>query len=411
MNLSERRVLIIGGGIAGLSAAEALLRTGVPVDLVERDHFPGGKAVRFACKAGDGCVKCGACMVEEKLATVLSHPGLTLHRNAEVTGVRREGRFNVTLAKGAEPIDPEKCVDCGTCYEKCRSGAVLRGHSAAHRPFYAIATERCGPPETASCALCADACPEGAIAPAKGPTTLTLKADAVILATGYAPFDPSDTPYGYGHFPNVITTLELERMLRDGSAVALPAGGVPPEKIAFFQCVGSRDARLGHLWCSKTCCPSALRMARLIRKRRPETEIAFFYMDIQSFGKGFEGWLREAEDEIRTIRAIPGEVVGAEGDRLQVSWYDPEAGGGMEEAFDLVALSIGQAPEPDFPALAALFSLMPAESGYAEPETVGAGALPDGVFTAGTVRGPMNIPEAVACAEGRAWEVLRYLEG
>ena len=409
MNLSDKRVLIIGGGVAGLAAAEELSRFQVGVDLVERAFFAGGKAIRFACKATESCVKCGACMAEEKLRNVTESPLVTVHRGSTVTKVARGGRFAVTIDKQPEFIDPEKCVGCGTCYEKCPEGAVLRGHSPSHIPFFAVSPEKCRGAGEAACRMCAEVCPEGAIDASAAGETLTVAADAVILATGFTPYDPSDTPHGYNHFGNVITTLELEQMLREKSGALRPTDGKPPEKIAFFQCVGSRDAQLGHLWCSKTCCPSALRMARLIQGRRPETEVTFFYIDVQTFGKNFDTYYREAREEVRMIRAIPGDVVDAGEDRLQVTYFDPDSARSVDETFDMVVLSIGMISAGGSGKTAGLLSLELSETGFADTPAALRAAGEGGVFAAGAVRGPMTIADSVASAGGQAWEVIKYL--
>lgn len=410
MNLSDKRVLIIGGGVAGLTAAEELSRFQVGVDLVEKDFFPGGKAIRFACKATESCVKCGACMAEEKLKNAVSNQGVTLHRGATVKEIVKGDRFTVTLQKKPEFIDRNKCIGCGTCYEKCPEGAVLRGHSASHSPLFAICPETCASAGKEACGMCADVCPEGAIDPEQKGGTVTIEADAVMLAAGFTPFDPTDKPHGYGHFGNVITNLELEQMLRENSVAKRPTDGGAPKRIAFFQCVGSRDAQLNHLWCSKVCCPSALRMARVIQMREPDTEVTFFYIDVQTFGKNFDTCYREAKEKIRMIRAIPADVVGAEDHGLSVTYFDPEAAESVDETFDMVVLSIGLTPSEDVKKMAELLSLTLSPTGFAEDAEENASAGENGVFASGTACGPMPIAETVASAEAKVWEMIKYLE-
>ena len=335
-NLTDKRVVVIGGGVAGLSAAKDLARLGAEVVLVEKSDALGGHAAGFGCKAADRCVKCGACAVEEAIREVEAAPGIEIRRLSTVTDVYRNGRYTLTLT------------------------------------------------------------------PADGSTD-AIEADAVVLAAGFKPYDPREKPYGYKTFPNVVTNLELEAMIRGTDRVTRPSDGGPPDKVAFFQCVGSRDAKLGHLWCSQVCCASALRMARWIRSRRPETEIAFFYIDVQTFGKDFESFYRSARDEIQLIRTLPADLYPAAEDGLKAVYFDPETGKPREAVFDLVVLSIGLLPAADNPLLSTLLNAPLTEDGFM------AGPA-DGVFPAGTATGPMSIPDAIQSAEKTVRDVVRYLE-
>jgi heterodisulfide reductase subunit A len=402
--MPEKNVLIVGGGIAGLSAARKLADSGIHVDVVEKSSFPGGHAVQFSCKATEQCVKCGACVVEEALETVVQHPEIKVWLNSRIqTAEKFNGRFSVTLEKKPAYIDPEKCTNCGICFEKCPApGAVLRGYSKSHVPFYAVCEDHCLFFKDKSCSLCQDECPEHAITLDQQEASHVCEADAIILATGFQAFDPESKPYGYKLFENVITNLDMERMLRQESIPLRPSDRQPPKQIAFIQCVGSRDAKLGHLWCSKVCCGSALRMARLIKMRQPETDITFFYMDVQTFGKDFQRFYEAVQTDIRMIRAIPGDIFKAEADQLRVTFLDSAAHETREELFDLVVLSVGLTPGKDNESLAKLFSLNPSGSGFLDHDG-------DGIFTAGTARGPMSIAESVADAGRAVWNTLKYL--
>jgi heterodisulfide reductase subunit A2 len=401
--MTSKNVLIIGGGVAGLSAAVELAQFDVQVDVVEKSAFPGGHGIQFACKATDKCVKCGACVVEEKLKTAVEDPRVRVFPASQVRVAEKDGGHSATIQSGPVCIDPGKCTNCGICFQKCPvDGAIIQGYSRSHAPFYALNSEKCLYFKDQSCTVCRDACPEGAIDLDREATEITVEPDAVVVATGFEPFEPVSKPYGYGVFEDVITTLDLERMLRRNGRVARPSDGSAPQKMAFIQCVGSRDAKLGHLWCSKICCGSALRMARLIKSRQPETEITCFYIDIQTFGKDFDAFFAEAKNEIRLIRAIPGDIYKTEDDRLKVIYLDGKSRDSVEEAFDLVTLSIGITPCREAGGVVEPFNLELAESGFVDSEG-------EDVFTAGTVKGPMNILETVADAGNTAWRVIRYL--
>lgn len=405
--MKDKRVLVIGGGVAGLSAAIDLAGFGIAVDVIERADFIGGHAIQFSCKATDTCVRCGACIAEEKLRTALAAPGITLRTGTRIDGVDRQEKFTATVVSKPAYIDPEKCTDCGLCLEKCPApGAILPGASGGHHPFFALQETACLYMKDRSCRICRDICPEGAVNLEKRNDSGRIEADAIVVATGFDTFDPSDKPYGYGKFPDVVTNMELERVLKREGRALRPSDGSEPRRIAFIQCVGSRDAKIGHLWCSKICCGSALRMARLIRGRQPETEITLFYIDIQNFGRDFPAVYKSIRTEIDLVRAIPGDIFANTDGSLRINFFDETSRETIEAEFDLVVLSIGLLPCAETGRLAEWLRIDPAQTGFLRP-----GPLPErGVFVAGTARGPMSIPETVASAGNAAWQVLRYLE-
>lgn len=234
-----------------------------------------------------------------------------------------------------------------------------------------------------------------------------IEVNAVLMASGFAPFHPVNKPYGYGRFENVMTTLELDRMLRQSGAVTRPSDSRPPANMAFIQCVGSRDATLGHLWCSKICCGASLRMARCIQNRQPGMEATFFYIDVQNFGKNFQTYYADSRQQVRMIRSIPADVVKTADDRLKLSYFDPDTQGYREAVFDMVVLSIGLTPSESSRNLAAMLNIDTADLAYDRETTL---ALPDGVFAAGAVLEPMSIAESVLSAGKAAGDIFHYLE-
>jgi heterodisulfide reductase subunit A len=353
--MRTHRVLVIGAGIGGLTAARALARFGVQVDLVERRTALGGHAARFACKATDRCVKCGACLVTEAIATATSDPRIRIHAGSRVGEIRRTSqRFEFTIERSETATPGEG-----------------RGSEAGQ-----------------------DAAP-------RVPTTTT--ADAVVLAAGFDAFDPKDKAYGHGVFPNVVTLLELEHELQRRGALMRPSDGSAPQRIAFIQCVGSRDAKLGHLWCSRFCCGAALRSARRIKSIRPQTEITVFYIDIQSFGRDFEAFYRQCRQELRLIRAIPSEAFAVDGGGIRLIYTEGSLHPAAEAIFDLVVLSTGMVPPAGLDDIAARLGCTPTDGGFAS-RVPGAG-----IFAAGAVRGPMSIADSMADARDAAARVLAFL--
>jgi heterodisulfide reductase subunit A len=409
--MADKNVLIIGGGVAGLSAAVELGDLDIRVDLVEKSNFLGGHAIGYACKTIDNtCVKCGACMVEEKLQSAVSHPNIKIWTGSQVQNISNNGRFSSIIFQEPLYIDPEKCTNCGLCLDRCPAdGAVLKGFSKSNHPFYVFNKEKCLYFKDQSCTICKDECPETAIDLDKEASEHTLEADAVLIATGFQPFNPKDKPYGYGRFKNVVTALDMEKMLKQTGEAKKPIDNKRPQKIAFIQCVGSRDAKLNHLWCSKVCCGSALRMARLIKERQPDTEITFFYMDVQTFGKDFEPYYQEAREDIRMIRAIPGDFYEMEDQGLKVNYVNNLTHETVEEIFDLVVLSVGITPCEDIGTVSRMFKIESDEFGFLKTGDKELSVSKNGVFTAGTVQGPMSIPETIAGAGSAVWKIIKYL--
>ncbi len=404
-------VLIVGGGVAGLSAAAELADLGIRVELIEKSNFLGGHAVGYACKAvHNTCVKCGACMVEENLQRAVSHPNINISVGSQIRGISNDGRFSAGIRREPLYIDPEKCTNCGRCSGRCpASGAIMKGFSKYNHPFYAINIAKCLYFKDRSCTICFDECPETAINPDKKALEYTIEADAVLIAAGFQPFDPGDKPYGYGRFKNVVTALELENMLKQSGGVKKPSDDKLPQKMAFIQCVGSRDAKLDHLWCSKVCCGSALRMARLIKERQPETEVFFFYIDVQTFGRDFEQVYRDVEEDIRMIRAIPADIYETDDQGLKVNFVNHPLHDTRVENFDLVVLSVGITPGEDTGALSAMFRIDPDKFGFLKGNGKAMPIPQDGVFTAGAVQGPMSISESIAAAGSAVWRIIQYL--
>jgi len=339
VNPSMKQVLVVGGGISGLSAALDLARLGVAVVLAENSGVLGGHAAQLSCKAAERCVACGACMVEEKIRQATAEPNIRILLNAGIDKIERQKRFEVTLKQDRE--------------------------------------------------------------------MLHIAADAVLMASGFAPFDPANKPYGYGRFENVMTTLELDRMLRRIGAVKRPSDAKMPGNMAFIQCVGSRDSSIGHLWCSKICCGTALRAARCIQNRQPGMEPTFFYIDVQNFGKNFQTYYADTQQQVRMIRSIPADVLKTADDRLKLSYFDPDTQAYQEAVFDMVILSIGLMPSESTRNLAAMLNIGMDGPAYARKTPI---PLPDGVFAAGAALEPMSIAESVLSAGRAACDIFHYLE-
>ena len=412
-NQRPKKVLVIGGGIAGLTAAWELARLDLDVELVEKSSFLGGHAIQFCCKADDECQKCGACSVEKRLLEVIQEPRIKVYLRSELKGVSRNSGFSYNLSRRPLYIDSQRCTNCGLCFQECPApGAIIRGYSKNNVPLYSIDETRCLYHKDGTCSLCQDLCPEKAVNLDQAADQVPGKADAIVVASGFKAFDPTARPrYGYGINRNLITALDLERLLREKGEVLRPSDNEPPRRIAFIQCVGSRDHKLGHGFCSQVCCGYAMRMAGAIRHRHPEVEVTIFYMDIQNCGKNFSRFYERCKQEIRFVRFMPGDIFQGERDRLIVCYGDEEDGHAVREAFDLVVLSVGIMPGSSNAGLADMLKLDLDRHGFfsfVDPLDSTSTSQP-GIFLAGTAQGPKDIADSMAQAGRAAQRTGQYL--
>ena len=408
--MAEKNVVVIGSGVAGLSTALELARRGVSVDIIEKSDFAGGHAIGFACKATEACVKCGACKVDEKLNQAVRHPAIRILTGSRIESITKADRYEIQLNRKPAYVDAATCNACGVCRQQCpQDGALIQGTSGTHSPFFAIDENNCLYLTDRSCTRCQEVCPQKAIALDAPERPLKCNADAVVLATGFSTFDPRNKPYGYGVFKNVVTNLELEGILRRGSRAVRPSDGRIARKIAFIQCVGSRDAKLNHLWCSKICCGAALRAAGLIAAREPDSEISVFYIDIQTFGRDFEPFLGSIRDKVQMIRAIPGDIFETPERQLRVTYATGDKHETAEAVFDLVVLSVGLQPRAENAEIIEKLKLKGGRNGFVSVADMESEGPANGVFTAGTVGGPMGIADCIAQAGEASWEILKFL--
>ncbi len=410
MNIDRKHVAVIGAGVTGLTAADTLAGWGARVSLVEKTPFLGGHAIQLNCKATDACVKCGACVAEDKLLSATRHPHVDVYTGTQIETISGQRPYQITYRIHSPLVNADQCDGCGICFETCPvSGAISQGHAPHGGPYVAIRRDLCRYFQDAACTECQDACPQGAIGLSSQAQAGTMQADAILVTTGFTPYDPSDKSYGYGQFLNVITSLDAERLLREHTVMKRPSDGRPAGRIAFIQCVGSRDARLGHPWCSKICCGSSLRMARLIQSRQEDAQITCFYIDVQTFGKDFQPVYRSIRDNIAMVRAIPGDILRTATDELEVIYFDPQSHASKESLFDIVVLSVGLLPAEDNGPLARILGWAPHESGFLPHHGSERHPAPEGIFTAGAATGPMTIAESVSSAEESVYDMVRFL--
>lgn len=403
----EAEVLIVGAGVAGLSAAAALAARGIKSLVVEESLFPGGHAASLSCKATRTCAKCNACLLEETLAGLA---GGNHHRLACLTSATSArpvpGGYRVGLTSRPVYLDPDRCTACGLCLESCpaRGRAIRRAPAPVFGPGYGLEAAACLYFNGQDCRACLEVCPAGAVDLSATGGEAEVEVRAVVVAAGFVPFDPRLKPHlGSGRLSDVVSALEVETRLRTQGALRRPSDGRAPARLAFVQCVGSRDRRLGRDYCSRVCCAYALRLARLIRHRWPETGVSFFYMDVQTFGRNFDRFFAETQGEVELIHGLPGEITAGEDGTLRVPFLNEATGAREAREFDLVVLSVGLDPPEE--GLDKVLGLGRDEDGFL------VGRPEQGLFVTGAAAGPADVAEARARGEGTAAEVAAYLAG
>jgi len=366
---------------------------------------------------------CSMCILSPKMVEVDRHPLIRVHTLAEVTRLEgRQGDFRVTVTHHPRFVDESLCNGCGDCVEVCpaevynRFDAGIGVRKAIYTPHAQavpnVVTK--DPVHCIECGLCYDVCGLDAIRREDVDREEELEVAAVVLSTGYDPIDPRCKPqYRYGEDPDVITSLELERMLNasgpTGGELRRLSNGATPASVVFIQCVGSRDVAQGRPWCSAVCCMQAIKNAQLIKERSPGTEVAICYMDVRAHGKGYEEYYERALNMgIRFVRGMPGEVQRSATGSLRLPVEDTFTGEMLLLEPELVVLSVGLQPSSGVVDLAGVVGIELEESGFyrsADDLFAAVESGRGGIYLAGAGLGPRDIPDSVAqggAAAGRA---------
>ncbi len=421
--------LVIGGGIAGIQAALDIAEAGLRVHLVERTPSIGGRMSQL--DKTFPTLDCSSCILTPKMVDAGRHPNIDLYTYSEVAQVTGEaGDFHARIRVKPRYVDPEKCRGCGLCAEACRlAGRVssdfnagMGTRAAVYVPFpqavplvYTVDPEACVFLTRGVCGKtfkCKDACTAGAIDFEQKEVFVDVDVATIVNATGFDVFDPNLRPeLGYGVYPQVITSLQFERLASASGPTAgkITLNGTSPKKLVFIQCVGSRDRSLNLPYCSRVCCMAVAKQAHLAHDRIPGAEITVFYMDIRAFGKGFEEFYDRVRHEgVLYRRGNPSEVL-RRGERLVVRAEDTLLGEPVEVEADLVVLAVGIRPRADAESVAGMLGLDRDENGFfqeAHPKTGIVESNRPGVFLAGCCQGPKDIPDTVAHAKAAASAAL-----
>lgn len=399
-------VLIIGGGPAGLGAADALLQLGTSVLLLDMSPFAGGIPIEMACKGEYECTRCHVCLSRDTADGIRTNRNLVVRSLSRIKSVQfGEEGIKIEFQISPRYIDLEECINCGRCVEVCpHAGALIPPPYGALPEAPYINRDFCAHFTSKDCDLCVQVCPCNAIKFGERPKKATQTVGSVVIAAGLEPVDPSGAlHYGYGIFPNVVTSLEAERIVSTYGELRRPSDGKKPSKVAIIQCAGSRTSKGGVEYCSKFCCKYGLRIARALHERDPEMLVEFIFMDLRTFEPRVEAinWA-QGKKNIKLSQGVPGFILSdAEGNLTvrKVSAFDES----IEEIdMDMVLLSIGGRPRPETKLLAEHFSLQLDDLGFISNDN-----RDKNVFVAGSCKEPMDIEESYAEGRAAAISVLR----
>ncbi|MCB2146049.1 MAG: CoB--CoM heterodisulfide reductase iron-sulfur subunit A family protein [Deltaproteobacteria bacterium] len=423
-------VLVIGAGVAGISAARTLSQNGRRVVMVERSACIGGMAALYEDLYPD--FNCAACLIEPDLDDVLHDERIEILTTSEVLSVRgTPGNFTATVKQAAPHVDPLRCIGCAACIEACpvtvpnEFNAGMDSRQAIYIPYpgslphvAVIDKQNCLQFTDARCGACKEACPFDAVDYAAVPAVRNLAVGAVVVATGFQGFDPGrSTRYGYGTVDGVISAFAFERLVNTTGPTGgkiVTASGQAPDTVAFVHCVGSRTEAFNR-FCSGVCCLSAFKQARQVRKQLPETAIHHFFADLCLPGKTaqrfFDGVCAMAGVTLHRL-VHPGAIrISAENGRAIVRGTD--ASGAVQQVdAQLVVLATAMEAPAGTPQTGRILDLGLDDDGFfkeAHPVVDPVAAVREGFYLAGCCQGPKDIPASISQGQAAAGRIMQKL--
>ena len=431
--MDKKRVVVIGGGIAGIQAALDLADRGYEVHVVEKSPSIGGHMAQLdkTFPTND----CSMCILSPKMISCADHGNVVLHTYSELESVAGAyPRMKVAIREKARYIDMDRCTACGDCIAKCpvkipsefEEGLAKR--KAIYIPFpqavprkVTIDKDHCRMLTQEKCGVCKKVCKAEAVDFDQEDAIVELDASAIVVANGFDMMDASSLPqYGYGTCKDVVSSLQFERILSASGPtnghLQRPSDGKEPRNLGFVQCVGSRDSK-AHGYCSSVCCMYATKESILAREHAPDVKIAIFHMDMRATGKGFQEFVARAQDNygVRYVRSRPAKVQPADGDSGTLVSYETRglAGEPITEEFDMLVLCPALEPSRDNARLAEQLGIDLDEDGFFITPDVShpVDTTAPGILVCGFASGPIDIPDSVSQASATAARVAELVEG
>lgn len=416
-------VLVVGAGISGMQSALDLAEAGFKVYLIDRKPSIAGTMPMLdkTFPTND----CSMCILSPKVVDVGGHMNIEIMTMTELVNLEGEpGNFRATLKKHPRYVDVDLCVSCGRCETVCPQNvtnkfnqgldeckAIFKPYAQAFPNAYVIDKEHC-----LECGACEEKCARNAINHRMKEEQEEIEVGAVILSPGFEVFDAGlRGEFGFGVYDNVVTSLQFERLLSASGPhqghLIRPSDGKEPKKVAFIQCVGSREPGKERNYCSGVCCMYATKEAMVAREHVSGLESTIFCMDVRAYGKGFEQYYQRGRDEygIRYVKCMVSSVKELQQSKNLLLRYRTSDGKMQEEEFDMVVLSVGIKPSEGTKELADVAGIALDEFGFCKPGGETCTTTRPGVFVAGTFAGPKDIPETVIEASAAAGYVSRLL--
>jgi heterodisulfide reductase subunit A len=425
-----RKVLVVGGGIAGIQSALDLANSGFEAVLVEKLPTIGGHMIQLS--ETFPTLDCSQCILSPKMVEVSKHPNITLMVNSEVKSVSGfVGNFKAKIYTKAEYVDAEKCKICDDCSQVCPTvvpneyDAGLTGRRAIHIPFaqaipasFYLDADACLGLNPVVCGKCMDACEAGAINYDVKPKITEIDVGAIVVATGFDLYGQDEmAEYGRGKYPDVLDGIQFERLCSasgpTGGHVLRPSDHKQPKNVVFIQCSGSRDPEQHCAYCSKICCMYTAKHATLYKHHVPDGNAYVFYIDIRSGGKGYEEFVQRAmeRDGVVYLRGRVSKVYQSKG-KLKVQGVDTLAGKNVEIDADMVVLAQAMVPSKGTAEIAKTLKIGRDKDGFlaeAHPKLRPVESVTGGIFLIGAAQGPKDIPETVCQASAAAAKVIQLL--
>jgi len=420
-------VLIVGAGISGMQAALDTGDKGYKVVIIDKSSTIGGSMVKLdkTFPTND----CSICTAAPKMVELSRHPNIELITYAELNSLEgKKGEFKANIWKKSKYVDPDKCTGCNDCAEVCPVDVIssfdekITTRKAIYIEFpqavpivYTIDHENC-----IGCGSCDRVCEPEAISFLEKSEEIEVNVGSVIVATGFEVFEPTEMrrEYGYGKYDDVITAMQFERLLSsfgptEGKPLRL-SDGKQPKTIGWIQCVGSRSEQLGFPYCSRVCCMYATKEASIVKESHPEIDISIYYMDIRAYGKDFQQYYDHAKElGVNYIRGRPSSAYENKDKSITIKYKDTLSGEIKEDKVEMLVLSTAIIPSKDNKKLGKILGIEVDENGFFKQESLLTDPIQsskEGIFLAGCIQGPKDIPDSVSMASGAAAKAVEPIK-